>query len=333
MPTSTLQLIRSCEGDYSQRNEERHPWAPGWISATNLSYSTSIRDAFIYRSSKELDSSAFAGEHATYAGGGYKYELSGHLADVKQNLTLLRQLSWIDQHTRALLIQLCLYNPNSQLYTSVTFLAEFLATGGVFPLARFEPIDLHDGFLGFSSLFHALCAIVYLIFIVYLTVMEIRSLIRLKKTYFRSFRPLFEWGILGCSWAAVGIAVWRFNQNSRLLSLFRQTHSYQYVNLQSAVYIEKTFSLLLGLCCFFAILKVAHRCQFNAHLSQMSKTLCYASKDLLHLTAMFVIVFFSFIILFYLPTEKKLKKNRTKTRYSDRRTSTVLRQRESQTVY
>ena len=300
MPTAALQLIRSCESDYSHNNEESHSWAPGWISANNLSYSPSIRDAFIYRSSEEFDSPAYTGEHATYGGGGYRYELGGRLADVKENLTLLRQLAWIDQRTRALLIQFSLYNPNAQLYTSVTFLAEFLATGGVFPLARFEPIDLHDGVLGFSSLFHALCAIAYLIFIVYYTVMEIRSMIRMKKTYLHSVRPLLEWSILGCSWAAVGIAVWRFKETSRLLSLFRQTHSYQYVNLQSAVYIEDVFNLLLGLCCFFAILKVARLCQFNARLSQMSKTLQYGRKDLLHLTAMFFIVFFSFIILFYL---------------------------------
>ena len=36
--------------------------------------------------------------------------------------------------------------------------------------------------------------------------------------------------------------------------------------------------------------------------------------------------------LFPLPTKKKSKKNRTEARYSDRRMSTVLLQRESQTV-
>ena len=125
-------------------------------------------------------------------------------------------------------------------------------------------------------------------------------MIRMKKTYLHSVQPLLEWSILGCSWAAVGIAVWRFRETSRLFSLFRQTHSYQYVSLQSAVYIEDVFNLLLGLCCFFAILKVARLCQFNARLSQMSTTLRYARSDLLNLIAMFFIVFLSFIILFYL---------------------------------
>jgi hypothetical protein len=39
------------------------------------------------------------------------------------------------------IIQITLYNPNSQLFISVNLLAEFLSTGGVDVKTRFEPIS------------------------------------------------------------------------------------------------------------------------------------------------------------------------------------------------
>jgi len=64
------------------------------------------------------------------------------------NVSMLRQLSWLDKQTRAVIIQMSLYNPNVNLFVFVTILAEFLPTGGVFPSASVEPLSLlnyYDG--------------------------------------------------------------------------------------------------------------------------------------------------------------------------------------------
>ncbi|CAF4334995.1 unnamed protein product, partial [Adineta steineri] len=71
------------------------------------------------------------------------YEFRGRLSDIKSNLSLLHQLQWIDSKTRAVIIQLTLYNPNVALFTSVTFLLEFLSASGVYPSARFEPLNFY----------------------------------------------------------------------------------------------------------------------------------------------------------------------------------------------
>jgi hypothetical protein len=78
---------------------------------------------------------------------------------MRTNLSLLNQLEWIDEHTRAVIIQLTLYNPNVQLLTSATLLAEFLSTGGVFPSSSFQPIHFYSNSffysITFSSFFEA----------------------------------------------------------------------------------------------------------------------------------------------------------------------------------
>jgi polycystin 1L2 len=142
VPKSVEQLISICEGDYNLLSEEQQSFEPGWINQTIQTYSSSIRQAFMYQSSDTLDTYVYAGDYATYSGDGYMYEFRGSLSDLRSNLSQLHQLEWIDGQTRAVIIQISLYNPNVQMFTSVTSLVEFLSTGSIFPTSHFEPLNL-----------------------------------------------------------------------------------------------------------------------------------------------------------------------------------------------
>jgi hypothetical protein len=140
IPNIIRPWTESCKGSYSIFNDERASYALGWVSSTNVSYSPSIQNSFIYRSSAELDSYVYVGEHGTYGSGGYVYDFRGDLNDLHENLTLLRQLLLIDKQSCAVMIQLNLYNPNTNFLTSITFLFELCVTGEVFPSYRIDPI-------------------------------------------------------------------------------------------------------------------------------------------------------------------------------------------------
>jgi hypothetical protein len=147
------QLSSQCKGDYSFSNEEKGSFEPGWVNETVQIYNSAIGRAFRYESGDQLDTYVYIGDHATYSSGGYVYELRGSLSDLQSNLSELHQLNWIDSQTRAVMIQLSLYNPNVQLFTSVILLVEFLSNGGLYPQSRFEPLSfqgLNSFFLSFS---------------------------------------------------------------------------------------------------------------------------------------------------------------------------------------
>ena len=133
-------IISECVGDYSLFNEENESYQPGWTNDTTLNgqYSSSILKAFQYQLSKNIDTYIYVGEHGTYSGNGYVYDFRGSLSNLQSNISSLHELEWIDENTRAIIIQLTLYNPNVQLFTSVTLLAEFFTTGGVFPSSDFQ---------------------------------------------------------------------------------------------------------------------------------------------------------------------------------------------------
>ena len=143
------QISTYCEYDYSFSNEEQQSFTPRWLKSTSTISNSSINRAFIYRTGDELDTYIYIGKHDTYNSGGYVYEFRGHLSELQSNLSELHRLNWIDNQTRAIIIQISLYNPNVELYTCVTLLVEFLSTGGLFPQSRFEPLYFR-GYFKFS---------------------------------------------------------------------------------------------------------------------------------------------------------------------------------------
>ncbi|CAF1074084.1 unnamed protein product [Adineta steineri] len=138
------QVTSTCEYDYSFFNEDKYSYKPGWTNETTQNYSSTIIQSFQYSTSENLDTYVYVGEHGTYSGNGYVYEFRGILSELQSNLSLLHQLEWINNQTRAIIIQLTLYNPNVQLFTSATLLAEFLSSTGVFTTARFEPMNFYS---------------------------------------------------------------------------------------------------------------------------------------------------------------------------------------------
>ena len=144
-----------------------------------------------------------------------------------------------------------------------------------------------------------MCGCVYLSYIVYFTIVEIRSLIRLKRAYLRQFWSYIEVGITICSWTGVGIHVWRRNEARRIIELFRRTNGDVYINFQLMAYINDIFSFLLAFCCFFGTIKLLRLCRYNRRLSLLSNTLVRATRELMYFSFMFSIIFIAFLNLFY----------------------------------
>jgi len=145
-----------------------------------------------------------------------------------------------------------------------------------------------------------------MVFIFYFMIVEVRSLFHLKRKYFRQFWCYIEWGIIAFSWAAVGVYVWRYQEMTRISSLFRQTKGYVYINLQLATYVNDVLTFLIGFCCFFGTIKLLRFCRFHRRISLFADTLRHAGKDLLLFTMTLSILFMAFLVLFYLLFSAKI---------------------------
>jgi hypothetical protein len=145
-----------------------------------------------------------------------------------------------------------------------------------------------------------------MVFIIYYMQREIRSFFTRGMEYFRDFWSYPEIGIIACSWAGLGVYLWRLGEGNRVGDLFRETNGYAYINLQLASYVNDVLTFLLGFCCFFGTVKFLRLLRFNHRMSLLSATLHYAARDLFSFTFMFSILYFGYLALFYLLFHSKL---------------------------
>ncbi len=124
--------------------------------------------------------------------------------------------------------------------------------------------------------------------------------------YFRDFWSYPDIGIIACSWAGLGVYLWRIREGDRVGDLFRETNGYAYVNLQLASYVNDVLTFLLGFCCFFGTIKFLRLLRFNHRMSMLQSTLAYAARDLLSFSLMFSIVYFGYLALFFLLFHSKI---------------------------
>lgn len=275
---SHQKLIDNCHYDYSFSNEEKRTFYPKWITEKEKDeedYSSTILKAFQYQ---------------------YSYEFRGSLSALQSNLSRLRRLNWIDSKTRAIFIQLNLYNPNLQLFTSLTFVTEFFSTGFIQSQLQIEPMN----FLSFTSLYQLICLIIYMFIILCFVWIQIRSLFNLKRKYFSQFWSYVQLSIIICSWTAVALYIWRYKESQRISQLFKQTKGYIYINLQLIAYVNDLLTCLFGFCCFFGTIQFYHLCRFNQRLNLFNQTLKHSLNDLGHFVLMFFFIFLAFVCLFYL---------------------------------
>ena len=95
-----------CHAKYSLRNEEDSNHGVGW---GQLDGNVSLPE-YTYRTSDELNSYPFWGNHAVYGGGGYVLEMRGAVREMIAEVRRLHSDGWIDHYTRAVFIELTVYN-------------------------------------------------------------------------------------------------------------------------------------------------------------------------------------------------------------------------------
>ena len=171
--------INFCTDDYSIFSEDTNPYSYQW-NAYNSSFKPvynweRVHKAFQYHNSTDLNGFPLFGLYNNYWGGGYVYEMRGKMSYLQGNFSLLQNNSWIDRQTRAVFIEFSVYNPNINMFAVAEIIVEFLPSGTILTSSRFDPISLFNFYTGFAML-TLVCDIIYVLFIIYYMVIEIREI-------------------------------------------------------------------------------------------------------------------------------------------------------------
>jgi hypothetical protein len=313
-------IVRVCTEGLSSKTQEKSSFGLGW-SQFNQSYIPpngyqSIYNAFQFKDPNTLQGSSIQGKYATYDGSGYLYELRGKLDYIQGNLSLLKEMQWIDRQTRAVFIEFSSFNPNINLIMVSTILVEFLPFGDILTTARFDPLNLFAESKGIS--FKIIAEIIFMSFIVYYMISQIRCLYKrgiLK--YLSDFWSYIEWSIISTAWVSFFMTIYRLIVALKVLDFFKRTSGYGYMKLQSVNESNQILTYSLGLCVAFATIKFLKMLRFNKHISYLGLTLKNCFNELASFSMVFFLVWFAFVQLIYLIYSCYLDGYSTLTRSSE----------------
>jgi len=178
-------------------------------------------------------------------------------------------------------------------------IAEMMESGGFTYYHRFEPMNLLGSLTG-TAVFLLACKIIYLIFIIFFIVKEVRTFWKQRLKYFTMFWSWVELQVIVLSIAGSVIFIYRYVATLKLLDIFAKSGGNAYMKFQVVAYWNEVLLYMLGLLVFWSTMKFIKLLRFNKVMSLLGSTLKYASKSLLYFSIMFLLLFFAFMQFFYL---------------------------------
>ncbi|XP_035688974.1 polycystic kidney disease 2-like 1 protein [Branchiostoma floridae] len=180
----------------------------------------------------------------------------------------LEQHNWLDERTRAVFVELILYNPHANLFSVVSIVVEFTQLGAAFTSGEVVSLRLiqHDAVLLLAL--RALLAA----FLLFFVVKEAKSFYGQPLEYLCEFWSwlelsviVFGFGSLGVYFNAQGIIDKTAEQRSSGITVFEI--------YKSAVNWFQIYTYLLAIFICFATLKFIRLLRFNSHVYALSMTI------------------------------------------------------------
>ncbi|XP_066289732.1 polycystin-1-like protein 2 [Branchiostoma lanceolatum] len=308
IPGAMAKITSACNGAYSWWDNEDGDYTPGWRQWT-ISYNNNVDVAnvsseirpWLYQTSSLASATPHYGLHGMYYGGGYILELQSNNSNLGlQTVYDLESGQWIDSYTRAIFVELVVYNPNANLFSVVSLLAEFSSLGKVYTNHEITTVRLYLYQTTWSFVVLAFQIIFVLVTFVF-AYREVNRIMLMGTDYFRLFWNLVELCVCLLSLAQIGLQLYTmyiildFNKkmagttSDRSYSKYKQAASWDQLN----TYVQA------WLVCA-ATLKLMHLFRFNKHVERSAHTLTRSAKPLLHYMVIFTITVSAFCMLTYL---------------------------------
>ena len=220
----------------------------------------SCSDRWEHFTSDELRGFPVAGRVTTYSGGGYVANLGYNEETSWTVLADLHSHNWFDKQTRAVFAEFTVYNGNINLFLTAFLYIETLPTGGAFPWADFKVFNgyRYSAKDGIQSMW---AEMVFILFICYFTVREIRKFLKQKREYFRSFFNLIEVTLLPLYVMMFGLIIVRWLTTSANIKTFKENPK-DFVSFQYSAAADSALMAVIGVICFLLNIKFLRLMQF-----------------------------------------------------------------------
>ncbi|KAI8497521.1 hypothetical protein Bbelb_248270 [Branchiostoma belcheri] len=230
-------------------------WAPLNATANSTGHVCDSPNAQRFPGLYDCADVPYFGTHGSYIGGGYITQLAS-----TNEATFLQDQNWLDEKTRALFIELILYNPHVNLFSVLSLVVEFTNLGSVYKSSEVITVRLiqHDAIL--LLVLRGVLAL----FLLYFVLREGKSLLSRPLEYLWEFWSWVELAVITIGFSTIGIYFKTQNIIDEVAEQRKNGNSSFHL-YKSAVSWLQTSTYLQGLLISFATLKFIRLLRFNSH--------------------------------------------------------------------
>ncbi|XP_066271637.1 polycystin-1-like protein 2 [Branchiostoma lanceolatum] len=296
VPTKFRFNILECNVDYTQHNEEKRSFQPGWQLDSTINHTLINEDLvespWVYQNPNNGLSTA--AEMSSYDSGGYVAELSDSHEAALDAIEELEKSNWIDRYTRAIVVEFTLFNANVNFFSTLTYVVEFPNTGGGVSSMSISTYRLHY-FIGSLGYIVMAFDIIYVLWFLYKLKREVQIMIEEGRDYLKQPWNLVE--VLNIVLSLFAFAVFAAaNVMSRnVLDQLKMTKGeLRYVDFSEASFWNLVFLWSISILSFLNIMKFLHLVRFNPTISILAACIRQMSTEVMGFFAYFSIVFCAF---------------------------------------
>ncbi|KAI0233653.1 hypothetical protein LSAT2_016128 [Lamellibrachia satsuma] len=122
-----------CQNSYDSHAEDQTSYKRTWKKPIRQDSVTNPYSAWTYQSADTLQMGPITCRHRTYPGGGYVVAIRANMKRMMRLLQDLEDAHWLNNNTRAVLVQFTTFNPTTSLFTISLLAFEFMNVGVVEP--------------------------------------------------------------------------------------------------------------------------------------------------------------------------------------------------------
>jgi len=273
-----------CFAPYSASTNSNKPFGPGgrWRASEGNPNSKSV-----------------TGKLASYGPGGFILDFPLDHHNFTMGLGELEDNSWIDQGTRAVFVEMLVYNLNVNLFECMQIIVEFSAGGLAYPWVRFLPLQIQESTGFWTGSIDGIMQLLYVGFILLFTkkfITELRSARTLTDppNVFNAFSS--GWNVMEF---LIIILAYTFALLMMLYQSDPQAQSFDmrvdhYTDMFPVAEYAELITQINALSCILVWWKILKYFNLSVRFSIMSNTLTNAVPNILTFLLMFLVVFIAF---------------------------------------
>jgi hypothetical protein len=285
-------------------NEDTSYYLPGWQEPGNLS-SDACPVPWRYQTSWELDGIPFWGHKAIYSGGGFTADLGYEMWQADDVVSTLKKYNWVDEFTRAVLVEFTIFDAQVNLFSTVTYVVEITGAGSGSSFVKVDTFRLYLH-VGPSKMLLIFCEVLSIVICLILTFYTCKRVKREGFKYFKSKWNLIEAAQLGLCYAAVGLFIVRLTYTAKTIRKL-QENPFLFVNFQYIAKWNEVNVYIIGIIVFIATMKFLRLMGFNRHIAILSRTISSCIKDVAIIGFQALLVFIAFSVVAYVTFGTKLE--------------------------